>query len=63
MFFFLPVAFTVAISPTGRSYASGAEDGYVRLHIFDKDYLEKKDPVPEEGEALEESDEETPKKE
>ena len=40
----------MAINPTGRSYASGAEDGYVRLHIFDKDYLEMKDPVPEEEE-------------
>lgn len=36
------------VNPNGRSYASGAEDGYVRLHIFDKDYLEMKDPVPEE---------------
>jgi len=39
------------INPTGRSYASGAEDGYVRLHLFDKDYLEMKDPVPEEDDA------------
>jgi hypothetical protein len=38
----------VDISPTGRSYASGAEDGYVRLHVFDQDYLDMKDPVPEE---------------
>ena len=38
----------VDISPTGRSYASGAEDGYVRLHLFDRDYLDMKDPVPEE---------------
>jgi hypothetical protein len=38
----------VDIDPTGRSYASGAEDGYVRLHHFDMDYLEMKDPVPEE---------------
>jgi hypothetical protein len=38
----------VDINPNGRSYASGAEDGYVRLHIFDKDYLDMKDPVPEE---------------
>jgi hypothetical protein len=37
----------VDINPNGRSYASGAEDGYVRLHIFDKDYLDMKDPVPE----------------
>jgi translation initiation factor 3 subunit I len=41
------------INPTGRSYASGAEDGYVRLHLFDKDYLDMKDPVPEEDEAEE----------
>jgi hypothetical protein len=38
----------VDINPNGRSYASGAEDGYVRLHMFDKDYLDMKDPVPEE---------------
>lgn len=36
------------VHPNGRSYASGAEDGYVRLHFFDNSYLEKKDPVPEE---------------
>lgn len=40
-------SFTVAINPDGRSYASGAEDGYVRLHFFDKDYLDMEDPVPE----------------
>lgn len=40
----------VDINPNGRNYASGAEDGYVRLHHFDKDYLDMKDPVPEEGE-------------
>lgn len=38
------------INPNGRSYASGAEDGYVRLHYFDKSYLDMKDPVPEEPE-------------
>lgn len=38
---------TVAINPNGRNYASGAEDGYVRLHKFDKSYLDMKDPVPE----------------
>ena len=46
------VKFSVDINPTGRNYASGAEDGYVRLHHFDKDYLEMKDPVPEENENL-----------
>ena len=45
---------TVDINPNGRSYASGAEDGYVRLHIFDKDYLDMKDNVPEEDEVEEE---------
>lgn len=35
------------INPNGRCYASGAEDGYVRLHHFDQDYLDMKDPVPE----------------
>lgn len=41
----------VDINPDGRSYASGAEDGYVRLHMFDKDYLDMKDPVPEEDDV------------
>lgn len=40
----------LAINPNGLSYASGAEDGYVRLHFFDKSYLDMKDPVPEEEE-------------
>ena len=51
--------FTVAINPDGRSYASGAEDGYVRLHFFDRDYLDMEDPVPEadgEGEGENEGD-------
>jgi len=37
----------LAINPNGRSYASGAEDGYIRLHFFDKSYLDMIDPVPE----------------
>mmetsp|Transcript_37905 Transcript_37905/g.78718 ORF Transcript_37905/g.78718 Transcript_37905/m.78718 type:complete len:245 (-) Transcript_37905:883-1617(-) len=45
------------IDPNGRSYASGAEDGYVRLHIFDKDYITMKDSVPEEDEPEEDDDE------
>lgn len=46
------------INPNGLSYASGAEDGYVRLHFFDKSYLDMKDPVPEvdEEEEKEEND-------
>lgn len=43
----------MAINPNGRNYASGAEDGYVRLHMFDKSYLDMKDPVPEETEEEE----------
>jgi translation initiation factor 3 subunit I len=38
----------IAINPDGRSYASGAEDGYIRLHHFDQDYIEMADPVPTE---------------
>jgi len=38
----------LSINPNGLSYASGAEDGYIRLHHFDKSYLDMKDPVPEE---------------
>ena len=47
----------LAINPNGRSFASGAEDGYVRLHFFDKSYLDMKDPVPEEPEEGEEEEE------
>jgi translation initiation factor 3 subunit I len=30
----------VAVSPTGNAYASGGEDGYVRLHHFDPSYFD-----------------------
>ncbi|KAG8428532.1 translation initiation factor eIF3 subunit [Metarhizium acridum] len=30
----------VAVDPTGKSYASGGEDGYVRVHHFDKGYFD-----------------------
>ena len=53
----------LAINPNGLSYASGAEDGYIRLHFFDKSYLDMKDPVPEEaieGEEEENDEEKTP---
>jgi translation initiation factor 3 subunit I len=46
----------LAINPNGRNYASGAEDGYVRLHHFDKSYLDMKDPVPEADEEESETD-------
>jgi translation initiation factor 3 subunit I len=51
----------VAINPNGRNYASGAEDGYVRLHFFDKSYLDMKDPVPEADEEEGEEEEEEAK--
>ena len=47
---------TVAINPNGRNYASGAEDGYVRLHFFDKSYLDMKDPVPEAEESTDDDE-------
>jgi translation initiation factor 3 subunit I len=31
---------TVAFHPSGRSYASGGEDGFIRLHHFDEDFFE-----------------------
>jgi len=31
---------TVAVDPTGKGYASGGEDGYVRVHQFDKSYFD-----------------------
>jgi translation initiation factor 3 subunit I len=37
----------LAYHPSGKGYASGAEDGYVRVHHFDPDYLDfmKDEPV------------------
>uniref|UniRef100_A0A7S2RQ21 Eukaryotic translation initiation factor 3 subunit I n=1 Tax=Eucampia antarctica TaxID=49252 RepID=A0A7S2RQ21_9STRA len=46
----------LAINPNGLSYASGAEDGYIRLHFFDKSYIDMKDPVPEEEDDNDEED-------
>jgi len=31
---------SVAFHPDGKSYSSGGEDGYVRVHVFDKAYYE-----------------------
>ena len=31
---------TIAADPQGRGYASGGEDGYVRVHHFDKSYFD-----------------------
>lgn len=33
---------TVAFAPDGKSYSSGSEDGYIRMHHFDKDYFNTK---------------------
>ena len=30
----------MAVDPTGKGYASGGEDGYVRVHQFDKGYFD-----------------------
>jgi len=32
---------TVAYHPNGRSFSTGGEDGYVRLHIFDEEYFKE----------------------
>lgn len=31
---------TIAVHPHGTAYASGGEDGYVRMHVFDKSYFD-----------------------
>lgn len=31
---------TLAYAPNGRGFASGSEDGFVRLHTFDADYYD-----------------------
>jgi translation initiation factor 3 subunit I len=33
---------SLSFAPDGKSYASGSEDGYVRMHHFDKEYFNKK---------------------
>ncbi|KAG5191848.1 WD40-repeat-containing domain protein [Tribonema minus] len=46
----------LAINPDGLSYCSGAEDGYIRLHHFDREYVDKQDEVPDELEELDETE-------
>lgn len=41
----------IAMSPQGTSYASGGEDGFVRLHHFDKNYFDFKFDVEKTVEA------------
>lgn len=45
------IASDVAVSPTGTSYASGGEDGYVRLHHFDRSYFDFVYEVERESDA------------
>ncbi|KAJ1975790.1 translation initiation factor eIF3 subunit [Dimargaris xerosporica] len=33
---------TIAFHPDGKSFSSGGEDGYIRLHVLDPDYFEFK---------------------
>lgn len=40
---------SIAIHPTGRSYTSGAEDGFMRMHHFDPAYLNMSDMIPRES--------------
>lgn len=40
----------VAVDPTGKCYASGGEDGYVRVHHFDESYYEFRYEVEREKE-------------
>eukprot|EP01112_Ceratiomyxa_fruticulosa_P001569 TRINITY_DN1174_c0_g1_i1.p1 TRINITY_DN1174_c0_g1~~TRINITY_DN1174_c0_g1_i1.p1 ORF type:complete len:324 (-),score=61.91 TRINITY_DN1174_c0_g1_i1:178-1149(-) len=35
----------LSFSPDGKSFASGGEDGYIRLHHFDQDYLDTPDEI------------------
>lgn len=30
---------TISLHPDGTGFATGSEDGYIRLHVFDKDYF------------------------
>lgn len=36
---------TIQFHPNGKSYCSGAEDGFIRAHKFDRDYLSYKDEL------------------
>lgn len=41
---------TIAVHPNGQGYCSGGEDGYVRVHHFDKPYFDFKYEVEREAE-------------
>ncbi|KAK5016681.1 translation initiation factor eIF3 subunit [Cryomyces antarcticus] len=42
----------VAVSPQGTGYCSGGEDGYVRVHHFDKPYFDFKFEVERENDNI-----------
>jgi len=42
----------IAIHPDGRSYASGGEDGYIRLHFLDPEYFEKYPDTTDDDDVL-----------
>jgi translation initiation factor 3 subunit I len=37
---------SLAVHPYGKSFASGAEDGYIRVHPFEQSYLSAPDEIP-----------------
>jgi len=42
---------TISVHPSGKSYASGGEDGFVRVHQFDESYFRSR-PYGEVGEVV-----------
>jgi len=36
---------TLAFSPDGKQFASGGQDGFVRVHHFNEDYFNRKDEL------------------
>ncbi|KAL6058651.1 Eukaryotic translation initiation factor 3 subunit I [Balamuthia mandrillaris] len=48
---------TLSFSPDGRSYASGGEDGYIRLHHLDAHYFETGLEEPDEMAELDDDEE------
>lgn len=41
----------LAMHPGGKAYASGSEDGFIRLHHFDQAYVNASDLIPEDLKA------------
>ena len=36
----------LSIHPFGKSFASGSEDGFIRVHTFDANYMSAPDHIP-----------------